>query len=67
LNEALDLPAGIVTLAWTVAAAVFELERVTVNPPAGAVPDNVTVPVTPVEELPLTVIGDTLSATRTAG
>jgi hypothetical protein len=43
------LPAGTVTLASTVAAAVLLFERVTATPPLGATPLRVTVPV---EELP---------------
>ena len=38
------LPAGIVTEAGTVAAAVLLLDSVTTVPPAGADPDRVTVP-----------------------
>jgi hypothetical protein len=41
----LVLPAGTVTLAGTVAAAVLPLVSVTTVPPVGAAPLNVTVPV----------------------
>lgn len=44
-NVAVDAPAGTETLAGTVAAAVLELERVAVRPPAGAAPVSVTVTV----------------------
>ncbi len=37
-------PAGTVTLAGTVAAAVLLLDSVTTTPPEGAAADNVTVP-----------------------
>ncbi len=48
-------PAGMVTLAGTMATKGALLDRVTTVPPAGAGPDRVTVPV---EELkPFTVVG----------
>jgi hypothetical protein len=48
-------PAATVTLAGTCAAVVLLLVRVTVAPPVGAAPLNVTVPL---EELPpVTVVG----------
>ena len=55
VNVAEVLPAGTVTLAGTVAAAVLLLESVTTAPPVGAAPFSVTVPV----ELfpPTTVVG----------
>jgi hypothetical protein len=49
VKDALLEPAGMVTLAGTVATPVLLLERVTVTPPDGAAPLSVT---TPVEELP---------------
>jgi len=42
---AVDAPEGIVTVAGTVAADVLLDVRVTTNPPLGAVPEMVTVPV----------------------
>jgi hypothetical protein len=45
-------PAANVTVAGTVAAGESELARATTIPPLGAGPDNVTVPVTTVVELP---------------
>ena len=57
---ALVAPAGIVTLAGTVATAVLLLDSVTVVPPAGAAPLKVAVPV---DELPpVTLVG--LTATE---
>ena len=44
-NVALVAPAGTVTEPATVAAEVLELERVTTEPPLGAGPLKVTVPV----------------------
>ena len=64
LNETLDLPAGITTLAGTAAVAVLELLRATDIPPAGAGPEIVTVPVTEVAALPLTVVGESDSDWR---
>lgn len=55
VNVALVAPAATVTLDGTVAAEVLLLESVTVAPPAGAAPLNVTVPV---EEFPpVTLVG----------
>ena len=55
-------PAGTVTLAGTVAAAVLLLVRSTVMPPVGASAERVTVPV---EEVPpVTVVGLTLTEER---
>ena len=45
-------PEATFTLEGTVAAAVFELLRVTVAPVLGAIPESVMVPVTPFVELP---------------
>jgi hypothetical protein len=47
VNVALLAAAGMTTLAGTCAAAVLELVRVTVAPPVGAGPLNVTVPCEP--------------------
>jgi hypothetical protein len=66
-NVALDLPAGIVTLAGTLAAELSELARLTLTPPAGAGPESVAVPVTTVEELPFTEVGETLTEIKAAG
>ena len=60
MNVALDLPAGTVTVAGTVADG-SELVSLITKPPVGAGPVNVTVPVTAVVALPLTVVGVTLS------
>src|SRR2546426_673048 len=62
VNGALVAPAGTVTLAGTVAAAVLSLDSVTCAPPAGAGPSSVAVPV----ELlpPVTVVGFTPSEER---
>ena len=55
MNVVLVVPAAIVTLDGTVAAAVLLLESATVAPPVGAAPLSVTVPV---EEFPpVTVVG----------
>jgi hypothetical protein len=61
------LPAAIVTVAGTLAAAVFELDKPTTTPPVGAGPDIVTVPVTTVVELPFTVVGETVRDTKAGG
>src|SRR2546425_10918234 len=64
VNGALVAPAGTVTLAGTVAAAVLLLDSVTCAPPAGAGPSSVAVPV----ELlpPVTVVGLSASEERPA-
>jgi hypothetical protein len=67
LNVALDLPAGIVTVAGMDTADVLLLERVTFEPPVGANPVNVTVPVTVVLLLPWKVLGETEIEARDAG
>lgn len=46
MKVALVVPAGMITDAGTVAAAVLELLNVTFAPPAGALPVNVIVPTT---------------------
>jgi len=59
VNVALVAPAAIVTLAGVLATAVLPLESVTVAPPVGAAPFNVTVPV---EEFPpVTLVGFSVS------
>lgn len=65
LKVAVALPARIVTVAGTVAAAVAELVRVTTRPPVGAMPLRETVPVTTVVALPLTVLGATATERST--
>ena len=64
VNGALVAPAGTVTLAGTVAAAVLSLDSETCAPPAGAGPSSVAVPV----ELlpPVTVVGLSASEERPA-
>jgi len=62
VRDALVAPAATVTLEGTAAAAVLLLESVTVAPPAGAAPLNVTVPV---EEFPpVTLLGFSVSEER---
>lgn len=55
VKVALADPAGTVTLAGTVAAAVLPLDRETAAPPLGAGPLRVTVAVE--EDPPLTLVG----------
>ena len=65
VNVVLVLPAGIVTLDDSCAAAVLLLCNVTVAPPVGAAPFNVTVPVAmlpPTTELGLRLIEDKIAA-----
>ena len=65
VNVVLVLPAGIVTLDGSFAAAVLLLCSVTVAPPVGAAPFNVTVPVAllpPTTELGLRLIEDRVAA-----
>jgi hypothetical protein len=57
LNVAPVLPAGMVMLDGVAAIALLELASATTEPPAGAGPLRVTVPITIVWELPLTVPG----------
>ena len=62
VRDALVAPAATVTLEGTAAAAVLLLESVTVAPPAGAAPLNVTVPV---EEFPpVSLLGFSVSEER---
>jgi len=67
VNTAVDLPAGTVTDAGTVAAAVFELLNVTTIPPVGAVPVSVIVPVTFVDADPFTEVGLRVTVPSAAG
>ena len=60
VNVALVAPAGTVTLAGTLAAAVLLLESVTSAPPDGAGPLNVTVPVEDCVP-PITLVGLSVS------
>ena len=68
VKVALVLPAGTVTLAGTVAAAVLPLVSVTTAPPVGAASFNVTVPVEDVPgitDVGLNVTDDTARAVTT--
>jgi len=62
VKAALVTPAGIVTLAGTVAAVVSLLERETRAPPPGAGPLSVTLPVE--GDPPLTLVGFSASEVR---
>ena len=55
-------PSATITLAGTVASDVFELDRVTVAPPAGAAAVSVTVPVD--DAPPTTEVGLSVSVER---
>jgi len=61
-NVALVAPAGTVTLAGTVAAAVLSLERETTAPPVRAGPLSVTLPVE--GDPPLTLVGLSVTDVR---
>jgi hypothetical protein len=63
LNVSIVLPDAIVTVAGGAAAVVSELASLTTIPPGGAGPAIVTVPVTAVDELPLTDVGVTVTDT----
>jgi len=65
VNVALLVPAGTVTLAATVAAAVLLLVRLTTAPPLGAGPLSITVPVEGFP--PVTLVGFRLTEERVAG
>jgi hypothetical protein len=65
VNVAVVAPAATVTAAGTVAAAVFEEERVTATPPAGAAAVSVTVPVEGAP--PTTLVGARLTEERLTG
>jgi hypothetical protein len=65
VNVALVLPAGIVTLAGTVAVAVALLVRATTAPPGGAGPESATVPVEDIP--PITDAGLNLTEFSAAG
>ena len=67
VKVALVAPAGMVTLAGTVAALVLLLESVTCAPPAGAGAFSVTVPVEDPSGPPTTLVGLRVSEERTAG
>ena len=63
VNVAVVAPAATVTLAGTCAAAVLLLDRATTDPPVGAGPFNVTVPVDEVP--PITDVGFKLTEPAT--
>ena len=65
VNVAPVAPAGMVTLAGTVATAVLALARETRAPPPGAGPLSVTLPVK--EEPPLTLVWFSVSEVRVGG
>ena len=65
VKAALVTPAGMVTLAGTVATAVLALARETRAPPPGAGPLSVTLPVK--EEPPLTLVWFSVSEERVGG
>ncbi len=65
VNVRLVAPAGMVTLASTVATAVLLLERETRAPPLGAGPLNVTLPVE--GDPPLALVGFSASEVRVGG
>jgi len=65
VNVALVAPAGIVTLAGTVAAAVLSLERETTAPPLRADALRTTLPVE--ADPPLTLVGFSVSEVRVGG
>jgi hypothetical protein len=65
VKVAVEAPAGMVTLAGTVATAVLALARETRAPPPGAGPLSVTLPVK--EEPPLTLVWFSVSEVRVGG
>ena len=65
VKVAVEAPAGMVTLAGTVATAVLALERETRAPPPGAGPLSMTLPGK--EEPPLTLVGFSVSEERVGG
>lgn len=66
-NETELFPAGTTIFDGTVAANVFELSRLTGNPPGGAGPLIETVPVTTVVAFPFTAVGEIAKLTRVGG
>ena len=65
VNVALVAPAGIVTLAGTVATTVLLLVRETTAPPVSAGPLSMTLPVE--GDPPLTLVGFSVSMVRVGG
>ena len=65
VNVALVAPAGMVTLAGTVATTVLLLARVTTAPPVSAGPLSMTLPVE--GDPPLTLVGFSVSMVRVGG
>ncbi len=65
VNVLFVVPAPTITLAGTIASEVFELDSVTVVPPAGAAAVSVTVPVA--DEPPVTLAGLTATDDSATG
>jgi hypothetical protein len=66
INVAVVLSAATVTVAGVVAAPVFEDDKATVKPPAGALPESATVPVAS-SLPPFADAGDTDTESREGG
>ena len=66
LNVAVFAPAETTIDVGTVTAAL-ELTRLTLNPPVGAIPVRVIVPVTVVADPPVTTVGETVTLESVGG